>query len=107
MDFVVKPRGIFIVHGEEDSQLGLAQAIQEKLDIPVFIPDLQQEFELLVPKEVRPSYVHSSPEISQAIQAEQMYLQVSLQLNEMFRENWARGNYEKIIEAMQNVSTIV
>jgi len=45
--------------------------------------------------------------LSEAVKAEQMYLQVSLKLNDMFRENWTRGNYTKIIEAMQNISTIV
>ena len=106
--FVVKPKDIFIVHGEEDAQLALAEAIQEKLNIPIFIPDWQQEFELFArEEEVRPRYVHSSTELSEAVKAEQMYLQVSLKLNDMFRENWARGNYDKIIEAMHNISTIV
>ena len=86
----------------------MAEAIQEKLNIPIFIPDWQQEFELFArEEEVRPHYVHTSRELSEAVKAEQMYLQASLKLNEMFRENWARGNYEKIIESMQNISTIV
>jgi metallo-beta-lactamase family protein len=76
--------------------------------VPIFIPDWQQEFELIArEEEVRPGYVHNHRELSDAVQAEQMYLQVSLKLNEMFRENWTRGNYEKIIESMQNISTIV
>ncbi|WP_276624121.1 MBL fold metallo-hydrolase RNA specificity domain-containing protein [Syntrophomonas wolfei] len=108
MSFVVKPRDIFIVHGEEEAQLALAEAIQQKLNVPIFIPDWLQEFELIArEEEVRPSYVHSSRELSEAVKAEQMYLQVSLKLNEMFRENWTRGNYAKIIEAMQNISSIV
>lgn len=108
MSFVVKPKDIFIVHGEEEAQLALAEAIQQKLNVPIFIPDWQQEFELIArEEEVRPSYVHSHKELSDAVKAEQMYLQISLKLNEMFRQNWAQGNYEKIIEAMQNISTVV
>ncbi len=108
MSFVVKPTDIFIVHGEEDAQLALAEAIQQKLNVPIFIPDLLQEFELIArEEEVRPSYVHTRAELSEAFKAEQLYLEVSLKLNEMFRENWARGNYDKIIEAMYNISTIV
>ncbi|HBQ26578.1 MAG TPA: MBL fold hydrolase [Syntrophomonas sp.] len=108
MNFVVKPQDIFIVHGEEENQLALAEAIQQKLNVPIFIPDWQQEFELIArEEEVRPSYVHRRAELSEAFKAEQMYLEVSLKLNEIFRENWGRGNYDKIIEAMQNISTIV
>lgn len=108
MSFVVKPKDIFIVHGEEEAQLALAEAIQQKLNVPIFIPDWQQEFELFArEEEVRPSYVRSSTELPEAVKAEQMYLQTSLKLNDMFRDNWARGNYNKIIEAMQNISTIV
>lgn len=108
MSFIVKPRDIFLVHGEEDAQIALAEAIQQNLNVPIFIPEWLQEFELITrEEEVRPSYVHKTMEISDAIRAEQMYLQLSLQLNEMFRENWAKGNYAKIIEAMQNISTFV
>ena len=96
------------MHGEEDAQIALAEAIQQNLNVPIFIPEWLQEFELITrEEEVRPSYVHKTMEISDAIRAEQMYLQLSLQLNEMFRENWAKGNYAKIIEAMQNISTFV
>lgn len=108
MSFIVKPRDIFLVHGEEDAQLALAESIQQKLNVPIFIPDMLQEFELIArDEEVRPSYVHSSRELSDAIKAEQMYLQLSLKLNEIFRENWARGNYAGIIDAMHNISTML
>ena len=108
MSFMVKPRGIFLVHGEEEAQVALAEAIQAKLETSIFIPDWLQEFELVSQKEeVRPSYVHKSEVLSDAFKAEQMYLQLSLKLNDMFRENWARGNYSKIIETIQSLNHLL
>jgi metallo-beta-lactamase family protein len=106
-NFVVKPRGVFVVHGEEEAQLDFAEAIQEELNLRVYIPEWQQEFELMALEEVLPRYVYSGADISQVVQAEQMYLQVCLKLNDMFRENLTRGNYDKIIESLEKVSAFV
>ncbi|MGI5912256.1 MAG: MBL fold metallo-hydrolase RNA specificity domain-containing protein [Syntrophomonadaceae bacterium] len=106
-NFVVKPRAVFVVHGEEDSQLELASIIKQELNIPVYIPEWQEEFELETNLEVHPNLNIMSPNITQAIQAEQMYLQTSLKINEMFQNNWSQGNYDKIIELLQRISAIV
>jgi metallo-beta-lactamase family protein len=105
--FVAKPRGVFVVHGEEEAQMDFAAAIQQELKLPVYIPDWQQEFDLVTAEEVHPHFVHTGADIAQALQAEQMYLQFCLKVNDMFREKWSRGNYDQIIEALQKASAIV
>lgn len=105
--FVVKPRAVFVVHGEEQTQIEFAETIQQELNLPVYIPDWLQEYDLVTPEEVHPRFVYSSTDISQAVQAEQMYLQLCLKMNDMFRENWSRGNYDKIIESLQKVTAVV
>jgi len=104
--FVNKPLGVFIVHGEEESQLALAAAIKEELNVPVYIPDWQQEFDLVAPQEVQPGIIEPSS-IFAAMQAEQMYLQMCLKLNDMFQENLRKGNYDKISETVQRIAAIV
>jgi metallo-beta-lactamase family protein len=105
--FVVKPRAVFLVHGEEQTQIEFAETIQQELNLPVYIPDWLQEFDLVAAEEVHPRFVYSSTDISRAVQAEQMYLQLCLKMNDMFRENWSRGNYDKIIESLQKVTAVV
>ncbi len=44
--FIKKPKHIFLVHGEEDSQLVLRDKILETTNIPVTIPDFGETYEL-------------------------------------------------------------
>lgn len=44
--FYTKPKHIFLVHGEEDSQLVLKQKILENTDIPVTIPEYGETYEI-------------------------------------------------------------
>ncbi len=44
--FIKKPKHIFLVHGEEDSQIVLRDKILETTNIPVTIPDFGETYEL-------------------------------------------------------------
>ena len=44
--FIKKPKHIFLVHGEEDSQIVLREKILETTNIPVTIPDFGETYEL-------------------------------------------------------------
>ena len=44
--FVKKPKHIFLVHGEEESQNVLKEKILETIGIPVTIPDFGETYEL-------------------------------------------------------------
>ncbi|MFA5525142.1 MAG: MBL fold metallo-hydrolase [Tissierellales bacterium] len=43
-NFKKKPSNIFIVHGEKESALGLAQAIESKYNIKPFVPSINSEY---------------------------------------------------------------
>ncbi len=44
--FIIKPKHIFLVHGEPEGQLVLKQKIKEETGIPVTIPDFGEVYEL-------------------------------------------------------------
>lgn len=56
--FIKKPKQIFLIHGEEDSQDVLAQKIKEEINLKVSIPNFGDTYELSSNKEVQ--LVHES-----------------------------------------------
>ncbi|NLB54033.1 MAG: hypothetical protein GX808_14005, partial [Syntrophomonadaceae bacterium] len=42
-------------------------------------------------------------DVSKAMLAEQMYLDIRVKLNEAFKQNWENADYDKIIEYLQNI----
>lgn len=51
--FIKKPRQIFLVHGEEESQEVLEQKIQDEIKLPVIIPNYGETYELNAEEEVK------------------------------------------------------
>ncbi|MGI5921386.1 MAG: MBL fold metallo-hydrolase RNA specificity domain-containing protein [Syntrophomonadaceae bacterium] len=99
--FMVKPRTVFLVHGEEQAQLSLAELIKSELNVPVYIPDWQEEVELTpINREGR-----DEQKISKAIQAEHMYLEYRSQLHKSFREEFEKENYDKIIQLFKDLNS--
>ncbi|MEN6328490.1 MAG: MBL fold metallo-hydrolase [Syntrophomonas sp.] len=113
--FAVPPQGIILVHGEEPSLLSLSEAIKEKYQIPVYIPEWLEEIEL-TPSQNLPSQApamaaeHAEPaqtKMDQALEAQALYLAVSKQLYQIFNDNWQQGNYEKIITYLKRINTSI
>ena len=50
--FIKKPKKIFLVHGEEESQEALEQKIQDEAELPVIIPNYGETYDVNVDKEV-------------------------------------------------------
>ena len=76
--FVVHPKGVFLVHGEEEGQRALAEHIRRELHLPVHIPDWMDEFELTPSERAQPKTELMGDQISKALLAEQMYLECAL-----------------------------
>lgn len=51
--FIEKPKQVFLVHGEEDSQEVLGQKIEEEAELPVIIPSYGETYELDKENEVK------------------------------------------------------
>lgn len=105
--FISPPKGVFLVHGEEEGQRSLADYIRKELRIPVHIPDWMDEFELTPTDRVQPKTRLMGDEISKALLAEQMYLDLRLKLHEIFKENWSSNKYDELIEQMKKVEEIL
>ncbi len=101
-NFVLPPKGVFLVHGEEQSQVSLAEYIRSELNIPVFIPDWLEEFELKPSERVIPKQFFGD-EMDKAMIAEEMYLDLRLKLHTMFKENWSKADFDKIIQELKRL----
>lgn len=98
------PRKIFLVHGEENAQMSLAETLANEFHIPVQIPDWQNEFELLYDKEqdaVESTFKPLPDGLEKALRAEKMYLDLTMRLNNYFREQWNTKDYDKLIESIK------
>ena len=51
--FIEKPKQVFLVHGEENSQEVLGQKIEEEINLPVIIPNYGETYELDKENEVK------------------------------------------------------
>lgn len=105
--FVVPPKGIFLVHGEEESQTSLADYFRKEMGIPVYIPEWLDEFDLDASEQVEPRMDYREMTVGEATQAEQVYLQLCIKLHDMFKENWKDAKYDKIIQKSQEIERIL
>jgi metallo-beta-lactamase family protein len=105
--FVKPPRQIFIVHGEPEAQIALAEYLATEKKYSVLIPEWLEEVDLTPAQEIITRVISSSDLVNQALEAERIYLNVSSRLHEMFRENWAQGQYEHIIQEMGKIASII
>lgn len=102
-DFVVKPKGIFQVHGEEESLNALAEYFRTEMNIPVYIPEWLDEFTLGPIEDIEAKMEYREPFVTEAIRAEQAYLDLCLKLHDMFKENWKEARYEKILTTVKEL----
>jgi len=106
--FKIMPSRVFLVHGEEEALFSLAEAVRKEFGLPVSVPNWLDEVELVPRAEtktmgVETGLVEQKERLSEALQAEEMYLKVRLKLNEMFQEHWQRGDYQSIIEYLSRI----
>lgn len=94
--FVFPPKSVFLVHGEEHSQVALAEYIRSEMNIPVFIPDWLEEFELKFRDSVFPEK-YMEENMNKAMMAEEMYLDLRLKMHNMFKEDWRKSDFDSII----------
>ncbi|NLB87952.1 MAG: MBL fold metallo-hydrolase, partial [Syntrophomonadaceae bacterium] len=101
-NFVLPPKAVFLVHGEVESQISLAEYIRSELGIQVFIPDWLEEFELKPSEKVLPKQFVGE-NMDKAMIAEEMYLDLRLKLHNMFKEYWQRSEFDKIIQEIKRL----
>lgn len=104
--FVIMPKAIFLVHGEEEAQISLAGEIKTRFNIPVFIPEWLDEY-TLKPAEELSKTVYAGIDKNKALVAEQMYLDLRLKMNRAFAEYWDKADYDKIIDLLDNINTSI
>ena len=51
--FIKKPKQVFLVHGEEESQEVLGEKIENEVQLPVIIPNYGETYELNVDEDVK------------------------------------------------------
>lgn len=105
--FITAPKGIFLVHGEEQGQQVLAELIRNEIRVPVHIPDWMDEFILTPSDRVQPKTELMGDEISKALLAEQMYLELRTSLHNLFKEKWLANDYDELIEKMKKIQTAI
>ncbi|HBQ85334.1 MAG TPA: hypothetical protein DD811_02475 [Syntrophomonas sp.] len=84
--------------------MSLAEILSDEFHIPVQIPDWQNEFELLYDKEqdaVESTFKPLPDGLEKALRAEKMYLDLTMRLNNYFREQWNTKDYDKLIESIK------
>ncbi len=114
--FSTVPKTVILVHGEEKSQKVLGDLIQKDLNIPVLIPKWLDEIEMVPRDEIKvisdsvvaaPSPLVVSTTMSDALQAEELYLQIRSRQNQIFQESTRAENYAELIEKLKNIETFL
>lgn len=105
--FATRPRAIFLVHGEEEAQSSLAEALSGELDIPVQIPDWQSEYELTpaISKDAAEGRLQLPDTMEKALLAEKLYLDLRTKLHNQFMQQWATKDYDKIIAGIKDIES--
>ncbi len=101
-NFVLPLKAIFLVHGEEEAQASLSEYIKNELNIPVFIPDWLEEFDLIPSERILPKQFYGD-NLDKAIIAEEMYLDLRLKLHNMFKDNWSKSDFDAIISNLDKL----
>ncbi|NLU46587.1 MAG: MBL fold metallo-hydrolase [Syntrophomonadaceae bacterium] len=105
--FITAPKGIFLVHGEEQGQQVLAELIRNELRVPVHIPDWLDEYVLTPSDRVQPKTKIIGDETSKALLAEQIYLELRTSLHNLFKEKYLANNYDELIDTMRKIQTVL
>lgn len=122
--FKTLPKTIFLVHGEEESEIALKELVEKEIRVPVQIPGWLDEVEITAEAvtarpeayvssaAVIPGVVVTPAEISvtaadKALQAEQAYLEFRLLVNQYFQKNWDAKEYDRIISDLQTAKNLL
>ncbi|MGI6421312.1 MAG: MBL fold metallo-hydrolase RNA specificity domain-containing protein [Syntrophomonadaceae bacterium] len=96
-------KGVFLVHGEEESQDVLGELIEAEFNVPVYIPEMGDEF-ILEEMETVPRVRHSMDlSKDQANRAEKAYLDLLLKLHDIYRDNVKDSNYQQILKMVERI----
>ena len=115
-NYSTPPKKVILVHGEEKSQQVLGDLIQKDLNISVFIPKWLDEIELVGRDEIKgisdtvavaPGKIVASATMSDALQAEELYLQLRSKLNQAFQESTRTENYAELVEKLKNMGAFL
>ncbi|MGI6413707.1 MAG: MBL fold metallo-hydrolase RNA specificity domain-containing protein [Syntrophomonadaceae bacterium] len=102
------PKAVFLVHGEEEAQNSLRDLIINEISAPVYIPNWLDEYDLEELEQIclieKNELVHEL-NLSKALKAEKMYLNLRLKLHNLFEEKWQQENYDEIIEYIRLINS--
>lgn len=101
-------RKVFLVHGEENAQQTLADLLNKENNIKTDIPQWLDEYQLDTDvfdtgKAISLNSVSSVT--SQALEAEELYLQLRTKLNRFYQESISVNNYAGLAEKLKKVSS--
>ncbi|QGT99560.1 Metallo-beta-lactamase family protein, RNA-specific [Candidatus Syntrophocurvum alkaliphilum] len=102
-NFRVPPHAVFLVHGEENSQIALADLIKSEINTCVYIPDWLDEYELNTKDKIRPY----DQNIDRAIEAEKLYLDIKLKLHNLYKSGWENSSYNELIETLKKIDSTI
>lgn len=108
-NFSQELKTVFLVHGEEKSQLVLADMIKKDLGINVVIPSWLDEIELkpidvAQPVQVISAVKESLPEhVNKALIAEELYLKIRSRLNCLYQESYDNSQFDDLIEMLKRL----
>ena len=106
--FITKPKHIFLVHGEEDSQEVLKELIEENTKIPVTIPSYGETYEVSDIPELKYTAEYSSKIEDQSLRLQILDRLYKLkdEINDMTEnvkeEKWTRKNQASEIDELNN-----
>jgi len=109
-NFRSKLRQVILVHGEEPAQNALADLIRKELNVPVFIPEWLDEIDLLAQAEAAADQVAPAASLAvsdQALQAEKLYLEIRMKLNELLTSGAKTENYAQLIQKLEMVKELL
>jgi len=103
-----KPAQVILVHGEDDQQEGLRQALQNKFSFPIFIPAWLDEIELLPSQ--KPA-VHAAEKTRQALAQTKkehltVYRTVKQNLKELIKIKSNENKLDDLLEDLQTLEKI-
>lgn len=102
------PKKVFLVHGEEKAQQTLAELIKKEMNLATVIPQWLEEYQLdadtTSEEKVLPFHLVSTA-TNQALEAEELYLQLRMKLNRFYQESITGNKYAELIEKLNKVSS--
>ena len=101
------PKAIFLVHGEPEAQEALSDLIRQDIRIPVYIPDWMDEFDLYPIDNIESKTEVVVDDLSKAMLAEQLYLELRSEMHYMFKKAMDSSNYDAIIDSMKKIKSAI